>query len=310
MGFQETIREDITNKIVKSLEAGTSPWRKPWMTGLPVNLTSKKAYRGINVLLLSLHQHHFKHEKAVYATFNQWRDAGCMVKKRPEDVDFWGCNIVYFSPIKGKKTLANGDVQEYSFPLLKTYTVFNAEQVEGGKEYTEKRFPKQDGNAEPHEEAERVFDAYIQDHGIKYTEGGDRAYYSPSQDAINMPKLESFTMGTNSYYGTKFHEAIHSTGHEKRLDRLDKFARFGSSSYAAEELVAEIGGCFLMGALGLPVTSELENHASYLAHWLKLLKGDHKLIFQASAAASAAADMILKSGGLLEEKHEEEAVAV
>jgi antirestriction protein ArdC len=123
-----------------------------------------------------------------------------------------------------------------------------------------------------------------------------------------MPSRESFTLGTNSYYGTTFHELVHSTGHESRLKRLDKFARFGSNAYAVEELVAEIGGCYMLGSVGLPVLDSLENHASYLDSWLKVLKQDHKAIFQAAAAAAAAADCILKPSGVLEEVEAEAAL--
>jgi antirestriction protein ArdC len=235
------------------------------------------------------------------------------VRKRPADVKQgeYGCGIIYFSPIKGEKTDANGDKREYTFPLMRAYTVFNADQVEGGAEYAAKRFPKVEGNADQHDEAERIFAEYIKAEGIGYVEGGERACYVPSADRIEMPKREKFMLGTASYYGTKFHEAVHSTGHEKRLARCAKFAAFGSQNYAMEELVAEIGGCFLLGALNLPVLAELENHASYLQHWLGVLKSDHKAIFKASAAAAAAADLILKPSGILEAETETvEAVAV
>jgi antirestriction protein ArdC len=313
MGFQESMREEITGKIVDSLKAGTAPWRKPWVGGgLPVNLVSKKPYRGINTLLLALHQWRHKLTSNVYATFNQWKDAGCMVKKRPDTIPSgqYGCNIIFFQPIKTRKMQANGEEKEVSFPLMKSYTVFNADQVDGGAELLAKRFPvKEKSAAEMHADAERVIGCYLKAEGLEVL-NSDRAAYSPTIDKLLMPSRDAFTMGTNSYYGTFFHELAHSTGHAKRTNRCEKFAKFGTANYAVEELVAEIGGCYMLGAVGLPVLSELENHASYVANWLEVLKNDHRVIFQASAAAAAAADYVLKPSGMLDTADAEEATAV
>lgn len=303
MGFQENMREDITNKIVGALESGVAPWRKPWVGGgMPANLASKKHYRGINTVLLAIHQMTHKLGSNVYATFNQWKDAGCMVKKRPADIaaGSYGANIIFFAPVKGERMQANGETKTVSFPLMRSYTVFNADQVEGGAELVAKRFPPVSKTpAELHATAERVIGAYLAAEGL-VTINSDKAAYLPNRDMLAMPAREAFTMGANSYYGTYFHECVHSTGTEKRTKRVEKFARFGTEAYAMEELVAEIGGCYLLGAVGLPVLASLEQHASYVADWLKVLKGDHRAIFQASAAAAAAADYILKPSGVLD----------
>jgi antirestriction protein ArdC len=303
MGFQENMRAEITGKIVKSLETGVAPWRKPWTGGgLPVNLVSRKHYRGINTLLLAIHQWQHNLTSNVYATFNQWKEAGCMVKKRPDNVPQggYGANIIFFTPIKGEKMQPNGETKEFTFPLMRSYTVFNADQVEGGAELVAKRFPPVAKTpADVHDEAERVIGCYTKAEGLQ-TLNSDKAAYVPNRDILLMPQREAFTMGANSYYGTYFHECVHSTGADKRLKRCEKFARFGTEAYAMEELVAEIGGCYLLGAVGLPVLSSLENHASYVENWLRVLKGDHKAIFQASAAAAAAADFVLKPSGLLD----------
>lgn len=312
MGFQEQMREEITNKIIDSLKEGVSPWRKPWVGGgLPTNVASKKRYRGINVLLLSIHQHQHKLTSSVYGTFNQWKQAGCMVRKRPEDCKGgYGAGIIFYQQLKGKKKQEDGTEKKFTFPMMKTYTVFNADQVEGASEYLAKRTtatPKTP--AELHDNAESIIKCYLEREGIK-TSKGNRACYNPVVDEVTMPERADFVLGTNSYYGTWFHELAHSTGHQKRLDRLDKFARFGSEAYAMEELVAEIGGCYLLGAAGLPVVEKLENHASYLENWLSVLKGDHKAVFQASTAAANAADCILKASGLLEDEEVEEVATV
>lgn len=308
MGFQENMRAEITGKIVSSLEAGVSPWRKPWVGGgLPVNLVSRKSYRGINTALLSIHQMVNNLTSNVYGTFNQWKEAGCMVKKRPANVPQgeYGANIIFYAPRKAEKMQSNGEVKEVTFPLMRSYTVFNADQVDGGAELVAKRFAQVIKTpAELHEEAERVLKCYTSAEGIQTIERGIAAY-NPQNDTLMMPKREAFTLGANSYYGAYFHECVHSTGNEKRLSRCEKFARFGTEAYAMEELVAEIGGCYLLGAVGLPVLDKLENHASYVENWLRVLKSDHKAIFVASAAAAAAADYILKPSGMLESEDAE-----
>lgn len=298
---QEEIRENITNSIINALEQGVSPWRKPWTGGgLPINYVSKKAYRGINVALLAIHQMQYNLCSNVYGTFNQWKEAGCMVKKGSK-----GSPIVFYTQVKTTKELANGDKKDTTFPLLRTFTVFNSDQVEGADKLIVKEQPK--NPVELHSEADRIIKAYLEDQDLIVKTGDKAAYYS-SLDVVMMPPIENFVLGTNSYYGTMFHELVHSTGAENRLNRLDKLARFGNASYAMEELVAEIGGCYLLGAVGLPVLNQLENHTSYLANWLDVLKKDKKAIFQASAAASAASDFILKPSAI--EIEEEELVAV
>lgn len=305
MGFQEQLREEITNKIVQSLEKGVSPWRQPWVSGLPTNLISKKPYRGINTLLLALHQSDFKFTSNVYATFNQWKDKGCMVKKRPANLkkdEDWGCGIVFFAPVKKIVIDKKTDMEKVvSFPIMRTYRVFNANQVEGADKIVEKYNKPITDPAHIHDEAERVVKA-----SGATIETGLKACYKPFEDIIEIPLRETFTNGTNSYYGTLFHELIHYTGHQSRLNRLEKFSKFGSNAYALEELVAEIGGCFMLGAVNLPVLDKIENHVSYLNSWLRVLKEDHKAIFQASAAASAAADFILKKAGIEEDTKDEE----
>lgn len=305
MGFQEQLREEITNKVVSSLEKGVSPWRMPWLSGMPVNLVSKKHYRGINTLLLALHQEKFGFNSNVYATFNQWKDKGCMVKKRPDNLekgDDWGCGIVFYSPQKKIVVDKKTDMEKVvSFPIMRTYRVFNASQVEGSEKVIGKFTKPIVDPALVHEEADRVIKA-----SGAVIKNGPQACYRREPDEIEMPPRETFTMGTNSYYGTMFHELAHWTGHESRLNRLSKFSKFGNSTYAMEELVAEMAGCFLLGAVNLPVLDKLENHVSYLQSWLQKLKEDHKAIFQASSAAAAAADFILEKAGLIENHDEEE----
>jgi antirestriction protein ArdC len=303
MNKQDEIRSQITNKIVESLESNTVPWNKPWFSKGFQNVVTKKSYRGINTLLLGLHKQEFNLESNVYATYTQWKDLGCNVKKRPESVSSgsWGCNIVYFNILKSKKEV-DGEEVEVKFPIMKTYCVFNASQVDGAEELVSKRFENK--RIDNIDVADNVFNKYIDKHKIKFQNNTKEAYYSLKEDKICIPNINDF-IDSNSYYATLFHEAVHSTGADKpeRLNRLNKLCRFGDESYAMEELVAELGTCFVLQSLGLPIIDKLENHVSYISSWLKVLKRDNKAIFQASSEANKACDLIVG-------KQEEETEAI
>lgn len=287
---QNQLRRSITDAIVKSLEKGTPPWRRPWQPiGLPANVVSGKSYRGINLVLLSVRAEELGLTSNIWGTFRQWRDLGCSVKRRPDDTPpgRWGSTIVHYQDVE--KVLVNdeGEEEKSHFPVLRTYTVFNADQVTGGAAQYHRTWPLP---AAPFTNAEKLIAAT----GAAIRSGGDRAFYKPADDFIQCPPRDRF-LSTESYYGTMFHELCHWTGHPIRLNRLTKFNRFGSEAYALEELVAELGGVFLVGQVGLPLV-ELESHASYLDCWLRCLKQDSRAVFQAAAAAAAASDYVLAAG--------------
>ncbi|QDV81357.1 zincin-like metallopeptidase domain-containing protein [Stieleria magnilauensis] len=176
--------------------------------------------------------------------------------------------------------------------MLKHYTAFNAEQIDG-IEISDA--PKDDRNAipfEPLSEAERIVDGYESKPTIRH-DGGRRAFYRPSTDSVHMPEPERFDC-RESYYGTLFHELSHSTGHSDRLNRgLDtELAPFGSPDYSREELIAEMGAAFLCAAAGISPPT-IEQSASYLQSWIDVLKGDKRLVVGAAGAAQKAADLIL-----------------
>lgn len=283
------IKDELTTKIIKALESGVRPWQRPWAGGHGVrNVRSKKAYKGINTSLLAIHQMDHNLASSLYGTFNQWRFAGSMVKKGSK-----GCQIIFWSPMKGRRTDADGNETESKYLLLKTYTVFAVDQTEKPEQF-EVVHPERASELAPDEEAERV----VQATGAIIKHGGDEAFYSPSKDFIQLPHIKQFRDIT-SYHGTQLHELIHWTGHEARCKR--QFGkRFGNDEYAVEELVAEMGGCFLMAACGLPMV-DLEHHASYLDHWLKVLKADSDAILTASSAATKGADYVLALAGQLGE---------
>ena len=163
--------------------------------------------------------------------------------------------------------------------MARGYSVFNAAQVDGYEAPAAVILPPsvRIGCAEN----------FFSSLGANIRHGGNRAYFQPSTDHIQMPPFEAFR-DVVAYYATLSHEATHWTGVKSRLDR-DMSGRFGSESYAAEELVAELGAAFLCGSLGL-ANEPRPDHAAYVASWLKILRGDNRAVFTAAAKAQQAAD--------------------
>lgn len=141
--------------------------------------------------------------------------------------------------------------------------------------------------SDPNENAESFIEEYLWRSGVKLIHEGDRAYYEPLRDRVVLPRMEQFRE-TAEYYSTAFHELIHSTGHESRLNRLEKTAFFGSESYSKEELIAEIGAAVLVNYVGLETTSSFRNSTAYLQNWLNVLKGDKRFIVSAAGKAEKA----------------------
>jgi antirestriction protein ArdC len=190
----------------------------------------------------------------------------------------WGAPIVFFKPIT--KTILNpktGEEDEETFRLLNVYTVFNADQVCGAERFQVSDEPVL-GTAPDFGPAEELIEATGAD--IRY--GGDRAFYSPNGDFIQLPPKATFH-SDGAYYETAFHELGHWS--ESRLD--------WHGSYAQNELIAEMAACFLAAELGVPNGEGLANHASYVKSWLDAMRGDHNYIFRASSQASKVADYLL-----------------
>jgi len=270
--------DHITERIVDLLNQGTVPWHKPWKarTGLPRNLISKKPYRGINVfLLLSM-----CYESPHWLTFRQAIQLGGSVKKGEKS-----CPVVFWkqTTIEDKES---GEPQK--IPLLRVYHVFNVAQCDGIQDT-----PTEETSDVVTRPAEMVANM---PHPPFIKHGMVRAYYLPSDDIVGMPARERFD-GEAGYYATLFHELVHSTGHETRLNRSGITERngFGSNPYCKEELVAEIGAAFLCGHAEI-VERTIDNSAAYLQNWLEQLRNDKTLIVQAAAQAQKAADFILGNG--------------
>ena len=276
----------ITDRIVGLLDKGVVPWQKPWRGGesMPRNLVSKRDYRGVNVFLL----HAMSYESPYWLTFNQAIELGGYVKKgeRACPVVFWKrLDVDAQDEPTGRKTV----------PFLRYYSVFNVAQCEG---IPADKIPALKGGERPHSpiaEAERIVNAMPKKPEIRL--GGGRAFYSPAFDRVEMPKPETFR-SADDYYSVMFHELTHATGHESRLNRKGvagsdgEWSAFGSTPYAREELVAEMGAAFLSGHAGI-VERTIDNSASYVRSWLERLKDDTRLVVQAAAQAQKAADFIL-----------------
>ncbi|HEU5116864.1 MAG TPA: zincin-like metallopeptidase domain-containing protein [Isosphaeraceae bacterium] len=286
MPTQIEIRQQIVINIVDALKnSDLPPWRMPWAThsngrGLPANAISKRAYSGINPLLLTLHARRHRFRSRYWATFRQWADRGASVMPRPADVPpgAWGCQIVLFKPItKTEIDKKTGEERERAFPILRTFTVFNADQVYGAEEFQVTDLIVND-NFVGYEPAETALSAYPAD--VRH--GGDQAYYNLTHDYIQLPEKHRFAE-EREYYATAFHEAAHHS--ESRLG--------WSGSYALGELRSEMAACFLMAELGLPQSEDLTNHHAYIKDWLEALESDPRHLFSASSAASKAVDYIL-----------------
>ena len=289
MADKVDVYQVVTDQIIEALEKGVVAWQKPWTSlGGPKNLQSKRPYRGMNAFLLALSPY----KSPYWTTFNACKKAGGTVKKGEKGtlVVFWRILTVDDSTTKsGTKKI----------PLLRYYKVFNVEQCEGLK-VPESNLPEFD----PIEEAQTIIDEMPDAPTIEH--GGDRAYYVPLTDDVQLPFPEVFDTPAD-YYATAYHELVHSTGHASRLGRVTDWSTFGSDPYAKEELVAEMGAAFLAGFAG--IEPRYEANAAYLNSWINKLKQDKKLLIQAASQAQKAADYILGNAPQVEAEETEAAVA-
>jgi len=287
MANMNFLYESITNRIIKMLEEGKSPWKKTWnASDLPMNLTTKIPYRGINVWMLL---------SSPYATSPYWLTWNQVMKLKGRVKTDEAKNyeiVVFWKQLKYTKVVS-GVEEEDSFPMLRYSRVYNLGQCEFDQAVLDKLVPKVEANEFTLlEKCEAIVNNYKTCPEIMF--GGDRAYYVPLFDRIQMPLKESFFTSDN-YYATLFHEMGHSTGSEKRLKRFKATDTniFGSETYSKEELVAEMTSSFLCAEAGIE-NNIIENSAAYLSGWLNTIKNsDKKFILSAASKASFAASYIL-----------------
>ena len=293
---QELIRQNITNQIVDALKSGgIPPWKRPWgislNSGFPTNCVSKRKYSGVNVLLLRMAAMTHGWSSKWWATYPQWTSMGGQVQHRPENVKpgCWGTKIIFFTKVTKTETdPVTGEEEETSFPVLKTYTVFNVDQVDGSFDHLRVKDEPLNPHFVDYEPAEEV----IRNSGAEIRLAGDHAVYNRQGDFILCPKKHRFEH-ENDFYGAIFHELSHWTAHESRLNRTGKPARFGDKAYAEEELVAELSSCFTLATLGVPQSDDMSNHNAYCQSWIRLLQDDAHAVLRVASAASKASDFIL-----------------
>lgn len=277
------IHAEITNKLIAAIEADPGKPSMPWRRAsgplfMPVNALTKNPYNGINIVSLWVAAECLGYTAPVWATYRQWSELGAQVRKGEKS-----SLVIFYKEYESEPDPDNAD-NDGKRRVARASYVFNASQVDG---YTLPDAPKPLG---PIERLQAV-DGFIAATGARIEHGGDRAYYRPSTDHIQMPD-EGLFRGTDTmtrsegYYAVVAHELTHWSGAKHRLAR-DMGKRFGDAAYAAEELVAEVASAFLCAELGITQDCRAD-HAQYLAHWLKLLEDDSRAIFTAAAKASEA----------------------
>jgi antirestriction protein ArdC len=291
-GTRDLYRE-VTNKIIAMIEQGVAPWRRTWSTyGLARNYATGHIYTGINLILMN----NTPHPIPYFLTFNQVKEQNGQIRKgaKAEMVIYFN---VYYKDNQDRtlsreeaRTRSNNGEEIQVLKFIKYYNVFNIADIEGIKF----EIPEIELKAnEKIERCESIIEQMANRPEFKCIDG-NRAFYAPSQDFVNMPTIEQFETA-EFYYATFFHELIHATGHASRLAREEVMnpQTFGSKPYSREELVAEMGASFLCSSVQIDYDNITENNAAYLAGWLNKLKADSKFIFKAAAEAQKAADYIL-----------------
>ena len=274
------IHDSVTARIVAQLEQGIRPWARPWNAEHAAGRITRplrfngEPYRGVNVLMLWMTAEEKGYSAPLWLTFQQCKQLGGCVKAGEKSSP-----VIYCRKIQDEE-------EDREFFLTRTYNVFNAEQTHGLPEHYYRMASPQIDPVERNGHAEQFFT----NTGAQVSHGGNAAFYSPSDDRIQMPPFIAFR-DAESYYSTLAHECTHWTKGPNRLVREFGRKKFGDSGYAREELVAEIGAAFLCVDLGL-TPEPREDHAGYLAHWLAVLKEDNRAIFQAAAFAQKAADYL------------------
>ncbi|EGT3576382.1 TPA: ArdC family protein [Serratia liquefaciens] len=267
------IYQTVTDNIIAALEAGVKPWSCPWqrvsdISGLPSNFVTGIAYSGMNIMLLWCSASKQGFGDSRWMTYKQAQAVGGQVRKGEH-----GTIAIFYTTLE--KENEDGEIDH--IPMLKTFNVFNIEQIDGLPLTTETVNPE--ATFDPLPEAENLF----RKSGANIIEKGQNAFFQPSTDEVWLPERHLFSDAAN-FYATGLHELVHWSGGKKRLNREMK-GKFGSEDYAFEELIAELGSAFLMADLG--IVGEVQ-HESYIASWLKALKNDKRFIFKAASAASKA----------------------
>ena len=281
----KSLYDQVTNRIIAELEEGRFPWVQPWdragaSAGLPRNAGTGRCYSGINVLILWAEVTGAGYGSQAWLTYRQAEALGGHVRKGEQGVTV--CYADRFTPkAESERAAVDGD-EARQVAFLKRFTVFNVDQCEGLPDVLPGIVaPLPEREIMPH--AEALIDAT----GADFRIGGDRAFYAPDPDFVQVPQPQLYRVPID-FYRTAFHELGHWTGHASRLGR-DQSGRFGDAFYAREELVAEMTSAFVCAELSICPSVR---HADYVGSWLEVLREDNRAIFRAASAASKAADFL------------------
>ncbi len=276
---KQQLFDSITAKIKDKLDSGILPWRKGWQSGMPMNYISKRPYNGINFLSLILNDY----SSPFYLTYLQCKDKKGFVNKGANGIP------VVFWKIKEYKVAENSEAPDLkSFPLVRVSYVFNLSQTSLFKH-------------DIHEPVIQDCEKIILDMKVKplIKNNISRCYYNPADDYISIPSINNFE-SPDEYYSSLFHELIHWTGHNNRLNR--NLSIKDKEHNAFEELIAELGSSYLCGLCNLQ-PSVLDNQASYIQSWIKLISSEKGALIKAVAEAKKAVDLIL-NGSVLPSNNE------
>ena len=280
----------VTERIIASLRDGIIPWEKPWQalhfsgSPFPRNFRTGKPYRGVNVFLLWASPYSYP----FWLTFKQAKELNGSVRKGEK-----GRQIVFYKQLRDPRKNANArDEEKEQAPfVLCYYTVFNVEQCDG-LTLPEIEEPTAKGETRTDENCESIVTGWANRPALHLTSETDHgAYYRPGTDSVHMPARSRFVDAPH-YYSTLFHELVHSTGHERRLNRAFG-AHFGDELYSKEELVAEMGAAYLCTIAGIANEHTDRNTTAYIQSWITRLEEDDRLIVQAAANAQKAVDLIV-----------------
>lgn len=279
-GVRDT-RQKVTDFVIAKLEEGTVPWRKPW-SAVAMNMVTKKPYSLLNQILLG--------DAGYYMSFTQVKQKGGKIKKGAK-AKF----VTFYKQVPIKVDGENGEEVTKSIPYLRYYNVFHQDMIEGIE------FPKKNPNTnKKFPAAKTVANRYLKREGIKLYDQSTAAYYAHNADSIHVPNIRDFE-SSEEYYAALFHEMVHSTMKETRLNR-ERGKNFGDDPYAKEELIAEIGAAILCNYVGIDPTKFMDNSAAYIAGWSKRFAQDKNLIVSAAGKAEKAVDFILNGKAEAEEK--------
>lgn len=286
----------VTDKLIQILEKGVRPWTKPWSSNSEEsifrNLISGHSYKGINPILCFIDCILLEDDRPYFIGFGQAKELGWKLNKGSKSTWLrWGG--------KGSKEIENEETdktEKQFYSACKWLNVFHCSLFDDSEaklkiaEYILKYEKDRSEIINPDHRLPEV-EGFIKSTRAKISHGDSgRAFYTPTVDAIMLPNFDQFT-SASGYYATAIHELTHWTGHKSRCDR-DLSGRFGSKSYAYEELIAEIGAAFTCNQFG--INNEIENHASYIASWIQALKNDQKFFFKAAAEAKRASEYLLE----------------